>query len=182
MEGNLSGFTDAELLRQIRAGDAAALDALLSRHYQTVYSFAYKMSGNAADAADICQEALLKAARAMNNFKGQSKFTTWLYRITVNTSTDWFKRCQRQQQLRDKYAKEMNGEQPDQGSELNREILESLSKLSVKERQAVVLTVYDELTHAEAAEALGCAESTISWRMLTAKKKLRRHFERLGAL
>ena len=82
-------MTDDALIRAAQAGDADAFEALLEAHYDTLYRFAYKWSGNKADAEDITQQACLKLARALSSYRFQSAFTSWLYRVVVNCAKDW---------------------------------------------------------------------------------------------
>ena len=171
----LSSLSDSDLLERVRAGDAAALETLLSRHYKLVFGVAYRFTASQADAEDITQEVLVRVARSIRGFEGKSKFTTWLYRITANAACDWGKRKARESKVRTAASEEHELNQGvNISQDLSKAIEAALVKLSDKEREAVILTIYEGLTHAEAAEAAGCAETTISWRVFTAKRKLKR--------
>jgi len=87
-------LSDDELVRQAKAGDLTAFDALVARHYEQVFALAFHLLGNADDAADATQEAFLKAFERLSQFRGDAAFSTWLYRITVNVCHDWHRRRQ----------------------------------------------------------------------------------------
>ena len=77
-------ISDEELVFQARDGNAKAFDQLVARHQERVFALAYRMLGNAEDAADIQQEAFVHAWTKLRSFRGEAAFTTWLYRVTVN--------------------------------------------------------------------------------------------------
>jgi RNA polymerase sigma-70 factor, ECF subfamily len=167
---------DARLIARAQSGDTAAFNALLEKHYRTVYSFAYKLSGNALEAEDITQDALLRVARSIKQFQSRSKFTTWLYRIVLNASYDMMNKKKEQRMACENYRDQLE-DIIRSTRKISEEILAGLAQLTRPEREALVLTVYEDMTHAQAAEVLGCAETTISWRMFRARKKLRKYFE-----
>lgn len=90
VRGNVShaAASDPELIRLARAGDREALDALIQRHYRTVYNLALRLSGNYDDAQDIVSEAFIRVHNALPAFRGDSNFSTWLYRIVKNVFLD----------------------------------------------------------------------------------------------
>lgn len=79
---------DAELVRRARAGDHAAMEALVQRHYRSVYNLAYRLSNDYDNAQDIVSEAFIRVHNALPNFRGDAHFTTWLYRIVKNVFLD----------------------------------------------------------------------------------------------
>ena len=100
--------TDEELVAQAAAGNAGAFDQLVGRWERQIYFLAYRMLGREEDARDVTQEAFLRAFRGLKGFKGQSKFSSWLYRIALNLCRDWLRREQRGSTM-----------QPSAGFELN---------------------------------------------------------------
>ncbi|WP_405377867.1 RNA polymerase sigma factor [Nonlabens sp. Asnod3-A02] len=84
LSGNYSDYTDTQLVELSIDGDKKALQGLIIRHQMFVYNLALKMAGNTQDAEDLTQEVFIKVITVLSQFKGKSKFTTWLYRITVN--------------------------------------------------------------------------------------------------
>ena len=80
---------DEELVLQCQKGEAAAFETLIRNHQRMVHSLTYRMTGSAADAEDLAQETFLRAYEQIGSFRGASKFSTWLYRIAVNTCLNW---------------------------------------------------------------------------------------------
>ena len=76
--------SEAELIRRCQAGDTASFDVLVRQHYQLAYNIAYRMLGDADSAADATQAAFVRAFRALDNFRAQASFSTWLHRLAVN--------------------------------------------------------------------------------------------------
>ena len=160
------------LIAQSRKGDLDAFAALICLHQPMIYSLAYRMSGSDADAQDLAQETFIRAFHGLNSYRGSAKFSSWLYRIALNLCLRWKKHEQRREWMNDEWARrEVRAEASDPASE---RVREALAALSPKQRAAVVLTVYDGLTHAEAAGLLGCRESTLSWRLFAARTRLAR--------
>src|ERR687884_85715 len=89
-------WTDEELVARSRGGDVESFNQLILRWERPIYALAYRVIGREEDARDVCQEAFLRAFRALKGFKGQAKFSSWLYRITLNLCRDWIRRERRQ--------------------------------------------------------------------------------------
>jgi RNA polymerase sigma-70 factor (ECF subfamily) len=83
----LGQFEMGTLVAEARDGDRSAFDALVRRTWADTYSLAFRLTGNAEDARDVCQEAYLRAYRGLRRFRGDARFTTWLYRITANCAS-----------------------------------------------------------------------------------------------
>ena len=79
-------ISNSELVRKSQLGDKAAFEQLVIRHQDLVFSLAYKLTGNREMANDVAQEAFIRAWKAIEKFRGDSTFSTWIYRITVNTA------------------------------------------------------------------------------------------------
>ena len=175
---------DAEeaLVRQSQSGDPAAFELLIVRHQRMIYSLTYRMTGCEADAEDLAQETFIRAYRNIGSYRGASKFSTWLYRIAVNLCLTWRQRETQRVEVHQKWAESaetsaLSGEPPRIGSGPGASVQAALLKLPAKQRAAITLTVYDGLTHAEAAKLLGCSETTVSWRIFIARRKLKRWLE-----
>ena len=174
---SLMADADADLVLQSQNGDPAAFETLIRNHQHMVHSLTYRMTGSLADAEDLAQETFIRAYEQIGDFRGASKFSTWLYRIAVNTCLNWRQSEARRFQLQAGCAGEISewhaggGNSP--GDQAN-EIQGALLKLPAKQRAAIVLTIYDGLNHAEAARVLNCSETTVSWRVFAAKRKLKR--------
>lgn len=157
-------------------GDLQAFEELVRRHQRMIHALAYRMTGSMADAEDLAQETFLRAYRQIGGFRGDAKFSSWLYRIGVNTCLNWKRSQQRRDRLHQEWASQPRDD-ADPGDELSARIQEALLALPPNQRAAVVLTAYEGLNHAEAARALGCSETTVSWRVHMARKKLKRRLQ-----
>jgi RNA polymerase sigma-70 factor (ECF subfamily) len=166
---------DLELVLQSQRADPAAFEALVRRHQRMVHALTYRMTGSLADAEDLAQETFLRAYGQIGSFRSNARFSTWLYRIAVNACLNWKQSEARRFRREAQAAAEFSESGANPGlSEAASEVQAALLKLPPKQRAAIVLTVYDGLNHAEAATALGCSESTVSWRIFTAKRRLKR--------
>lgn len=163
---------EKDLIRLSCQGDAGAFRALLDMHYRTVYKMAFHLCGHKEDAEDITQMACLKISQNIMGYKGESKFTTWIYTIVLNTFRDWTDNRgntgKGKMVLQDTLPASDN---PETSAHVNAQ-LRKLSALPKDERETVVLVFAHGLSHKEAAEVLGCAESTVSWRVHEVRKKL----------
>ena len=170
MDDELLAANETDWVRRAREGDGEAFEALFNAYYAMTFSLAYTMCGSHHDAEEIAQEAFIKAARAFPRFRGDSRVKTWLYRIAMNTATDFLRRRRSEVELEPNMAVA--------GREAKHPMAEALwaalEKLSQPQRKAIVLTYFEGMNHAEAAEVLECAETTVSWRVFTAKRKLKK--------
>ncbi len=138
-----------------------------------IHSLCYRMSGSLADAEDLAQETFIHAYQHLGSFRAEARFSSWLYRIAINLCLNWQKRRARLDRLHKEWA-EQDVDQTHEDAAQSQCIQEALLQLPAKQRAAVILTIYDGLTHAEAAAALGCSETTVSWRLFAARRKLKR--------
>src|ERR1700745_3991114 len=88
-------WTDEELVARSISGDADSFNELILRWERPIYTLAYRTIGREEDARDVCQETFLRAFRALPAFRGQAKFSSWLYRIALNLCRDWIRRARR---------------------------------------------------------------------------------------
>lgn len=175
MDESLYGLDDPELIAQALHGQEQAFAILIERHYDMIYTVAYKWCGTQADAEDIAQDVCIKLAESLPQFDGRSRFTTWLYRVIINTAKDMFRRRSRRSANTDAFADDPASHDspvtPEQ--ELRaRQLHNAIHQLPDKLRDAVLLVCSEGLSHAEAGAVLQCAETTISWRIHQARKKL----------
>jgi RNA polymerase sigma-70 factor (ECF subfamily) len=176
---------DETLVMRTRQGDPAAFEALIRQHQRMIYSLTYRMTGSAADAEDLTQETFLRAWRQIGSYRAAAKFSTWLYRIAINACLNWRERETLRVEVQAGWAEtngapELGGQSVPARNEAGRGVHDALLKLPAKQRAAVMLVFYDGLNHAEAAEVLGCSETTVSWRLFIARKKLRRWLAAAG--
>ncbi len=162
-----------------REGDHEAFGALVRRYQRMIHALTFRMTGSSSDAEDLAQETFIAAFHELGGFKGDARFSSWLYRIGTNRCLNWLKRSERRIRVNESWAKEIaNNAAPNDGSEaISRQVQNALMKLDAKQRAAVVLTTFDNMSHAEAAAVLGCSETTVSWRVFAARRKLKRWLE-----
>ncbi len=155
-------------------GDTAAFTQLFRRYYSMIHAYAYRFTLSSFDAEDIAQETFVKAARSLPAFRGESSFKSWLYRIAINTSRDWGRLKAKRTRLDEALKSAGIDEAPPAANEgANDCVTAALAALPEEQRRAVILVYYDGMNHAEAARLLDCAETTLSWRIFKAKRKLK---------
>jgi RNA polymerase sigma-70 factor (ECF subfamily) len=178
--------SDLTVVRRVQAGDLAAFDSLILKYRERVFGVVYNMTSNREDAADLTQDAFIKAFQSIHRFAGQSSFFTWLYRIAVNSTLSHLRKAK----LRTFFSFEKINEE-DKNTELlalltdktgaDRELFvkelqeklnEAMQKLSIKHRTVVTLFEIDGLSHEEIAEVMDCSVGTVRSRLHYAKQLL----------
>ena len=174
--GERAGEPDGNLVAAAAAGDRAALEALLRRHYDRIHGLAWRLTGSRADAEDIAQEVCCALVEKIGSYRGEAKFTTWLTGITFNAARDFRRRRRSLAGLTEKLAVLAGlAEVPDGRDAYDAVWLKSaVARLKPALRDTVVLIAGEQLTHAEAAEVLGIAEATVAWRMHEVRRLLSR--------
>lgn len=165
---------DRDLVDRAAGGDRHAFESLLRQHYDRIHRIAWRLTGSGSHAEDIAQDVCCTLVEKIGSFKGESKFTTWLTGIVVNACRDHRRRGLTLTRLRERLSVLAGlAPRPDGRDAYRRSWLASeLARLDPLLRDTVVLVVGEDLTHAEAARALGVAESTVSWRMHEARRQL----------
>jgi RNA polymerase sigma factor (sigma-70 family) len=158
---------DVNLVAAAVAGDRDAFGALLRRHYDRIHGLAWQLTGSRADADDIAQDVCCALVERIASFRGEAKFTTWLCGIVVNACRDLRRRRRSFSGFTERLAVLTGLMQGPDGRDLHDAIWvrSAIARLKPAYRDAAVLVAGQQLTHGEAAEILGVAESTISWRM-----------------
>lgn len=174
----MENMTDMELIAQALDGDRGSFAALVDRHYLTVYRYAFRWCRSREDAEDIAQEVFIKLAAKLHQFDNRSRFTSWLYRITANCAKDMARKSSRWTtgRMQDPPDDEITAS-PNPGPENNvlaRSILAAIEQLPVKQKEAMLLVYAEGMNHREASRVIGCAESTVSWRVFQAKRQLKK--------
>ncbi|MGN6555169.1 MAG: RNA polymerase sigma factor [Verrucomicrobiota bacterium] len=163
---------DRNRIAQRQNDEAEAFEDLVREHQRLIHALCYRMTGSLADAEDLAQETFIHAYQRLEGFRAEARLSSWLYRIAVNQCLNWQKRKQRQDRLHQTWSElDRNGDSAP--GDWTKEIQEALLKLHPKQRAAVILTTYEGLNHAEAAQALNCSETTVSWRLFAARRKLK---------
>lgn len=165
-----------ELITRAQNGDASAFAELANLYYGIMFKMAFKWCGRRELAEDITQESCIKLARFIGNFKGQSRFTSWLYMLVINTGRDLIKSSNRHPDNPDALEFVPSASNNGEDDLYAKEILAAIAQLPQGEREALMLVLHDGYTHAQAGDILGVKEGTISWRISEAKKKLNDRF------
>jgi RNA polymerase sigma-70 factor (ECF subfamily) len=177
--------TDEELVARSIGGDADSFNQLVLRWERPIYALAYRTIGREEDARDVCQETFLRAFRALPGFRGQAKFSSWIYRIALNLCRDWIRRERRTglvQPPEDVDLMELAAAaEPSESIEdlvarkdQIRAVERVMALLPEEQRTAIVLKEYHGLTFQEIADVLGCPLSTVKTRLYQGLSVLRR--------
>jgi len=178
---SVAGTTDAELVARSLAGDSAAFDTLVERHRRNVYHVCYRFVGNHEDASDLTQDVFLRAFRALRRFKGQSSVGTWLYRIAVNVSLNRVSvKTPPSEPIDARQHIDTRGDAP--GEQLLRDeqaarVRAALAKLPRKQRAAVILRMYHEMSHQEIADTVGSTVGAVKANVFHGLKNLKKLLE-----
>jgi RNA polymerase sigma-70 factor, ECF subfamily len=183
--------TDEELVARSMGGDLDSFNQLVLRWERPIYALAYRVIGREDDARDVCQETFLRAFRALGGFKGQAKFSSWLYRITLNLCRDWIRRQRRQPvaqapegvDLLDLATETTPAESIEDlvaRRELSLAVQRAMAVLPEEQRTAIILKEYHGLTFQEIADLLDCPLSTVKTRLYQGLTVLRRQLAGAG--
>lgn len=162
------------LIRRAQEGHSTSFAELLDLHYDTIHRFAWKWCGHRTDAEDIAQQACMKLAQNLAQYRFQAAFTSWLYRLVINCAQDW-QRAQKRHHHSELTDLEpaADSSQAEDAVHLD-QLLEQLDALGAGMRETALLVHAEGLSHAEAGAVLGVSESTISWRIHTMRKHMNR--------
>jgi len=174
-----SAGSDEQLVSDFQqTGDRACLEALIKQHIGKVRAMIYPMVLNHADADDLTQEVFIRVVRAIGGFRSTARFSTWLYRIAMNTATDFLRKKQRRPLTEDDLSTLVDQKALPPGQLTDREadiqITAALALLRPCLRAALTLTAIHGLEPAEAARIEGCATATMYWRIHQARRLLQK--------
>jgi len=181
-------WTDEELVARSRSGDLESFNQLILRWERPIYALAYRVIGQEEDARDVAQETFLRAFRALPGFKGEAKFSSWIYRIALNLCRDWIRRKRRtpvSQLPEDVDLDDLVAERGPTESvedlvarrELSAVVEEAMAILPEEQRTAVILKEYHGMTFQEIAELQGVPLSTVKTRLYQGLSVLRKHLQ-----
>lgn len=177
---------DAKLVARVQAGDKAAFDLLVLKYQRKILRLLSRMLRDQSEIEDVMQEAFIKAYRALPQFRGDSAFYTWLYRIAINTARNWMASQSRRPSSPSLHQSE-EGETFDEIDNLtdnntpesllaSREIAESVNDsiqaLPAELRTAIVLREIEGLSYEEIAQAMGCPIGTVRSRIFRAREAI----------
>ena len=178
-------WTDEELVAKSVGGDAESFNELILRWERPIYALAYRTIGREEEARDVCQETFLRAFRALPGFRGQAKFSSWLYRIALNLCRDWMRRERRVPTVQAPEGVDLldlaAAAEPSDSIEdlvartdLARVVERVMARLPEEQRTAIVLKEFHGLTFREIADLVGCPLSTVKTRLYQGLSVLRR--------
>ncbi len=161
-------------MQAAHSGDRAALDTLLRRHYDRLYALCRRMTGDDADAADACQEALMAIVRGLPGFDGRSAFGTWAYRVTTNSCLDELRRRRRRPEpgLPESSAEVPSRLDAMESSTARMDLDRALQSLPADYRAVVVLRDVCGLSYDEIAQALDIPAGTVRSRISRGRSAL----------
>jgi RNA polymerase sigma-70 factor (ECF subfamily) len=182
--------SDEELVARATAGDLESFNQLVRRWERPIFALAYRTLGREEDARDVVQDAFLRAYRGLPRFKGEAKFSSWLYRITLNLCRDWIRRERRAPIVQPPAGVDPNAFADEQVSpttsveelvgrrQMSEAVAQAMAELPEDQRTAILMKEYHGLTFQEIADTLECPLSTVKTRLYQGLSVLRRRLER----
>jgi RNA polymerase sigma-70 factor (ECF subfamily) len=172
--GSGQGKIDGELVAAAAGGDRHAFSALLERHYGSIHRLAWQITGSRADADDIAQDVCCTLVSRIGDFRGEARFSTWLYAIVIHQCRAHHRRRSAIRRLAQGLETLVRSSAGSDGRDAYDAawLKSAIARLKPELRETLALVVGEQLTHREAAEVLGVAEKTISWRMHAARRLL----------
>jgi RNA polymerase sigma-70 factor (ECF subfamily) len=177
---------DKFLVERFKQGDNRAFDELVRKYQKKIYNLAYHFTHNADDALELSQEIFLRAFKSLLNFKGESNFYTWLYRIAQNLGIDYTRSKKRRLKTvaltEDIYSKKYvlsnvafaSPSKLAEAKELKNEIEKAVDMLPPREKSAFILKYYEGLDLKSIAEILGCRVGTVKAHLSHGRSKLKK--------
>jgi RNA polymerase sigma-70 factor (ECF subfamily) len=173
---------DERAVRAILSGDTEAFDALARAYRGRLLGLCFRYTGNREDADDVAQDALLRAYRGLAGFRGDASFRTWLYRIAVNACLNWTA-ARRWRAAPAEELEAIPDPSPTPAERLARReeegwVRRAVAGLPERQRITLLLRVYEDLSHKEIAEVMGCSVGTVKANFFFALKNLRKRLEK----
>lgn len=180
----MTEVSEKKIIEKVLGGDANAFEELVLKYEKTVYNLALRMVGDRDDASDMTQEAFIKAYGSLSSFRGDSKFSVWIYRITTNVCLDFLRSKSRKQQVSLTVSDDDEDAQldiPDPKADPEQQLMQKISMQSVeeglktlpdKQRQILVMRELGGMSYAEIGAALSLEEGTVKSRIFRARKRL----------
>ena len=177
--------TDEDLVARSKTGDTDSFNQLVKRWERPIFALAYRTLGREQDARDVTQETFLRAFRALGGFKGDAKFSSWLYRIALNLCRDWMRKDRRTPVVAVPEGVEMEQLAAEGGpsetvedlaarAELSGIVRTAMEKLPAEQRESIILKEYHGLTFQEIADLMKCPLSTVKTRVYQGLSTLRK--------
>jgi RNA polymerase sigma-70 factor (ECF subfamily) len=183
MKGAMSegdAMVDAELVLKFKGGEESAFEALVRKYMKEAYGFCLRLTHDAQEAEELSQLGFVSAYRALRNFRGESSFKSWLYRIFINQYRDHLRRARREEVhragVREGSLRRL--EVPPEETSLHASELEEMVKSKVeglpeRQREVLVLHLYQGLSYTDISAALGCSYDDVKMNLSLARKRLK---------
>jgi len=172
-----------ELICRVRDGDPSAMDEIVDEYKSPLFAFILRMTGNHAAAEDVFQETWLRVVRYIDAFRGDSKFSTWLFQIALNLCRDAERKKRKwKHEPIDDHIQTLSVEPDIDPVQMMRarQVRKMVSELPVKMREVIVLRYYHDMSDREIAGIIGCPEGTVKSRFYKASEILRKKWEWLN--
>lgn len=192
VEWGVTAVDENKLVNKAVKGDNSAFEALMEKHMGIIYNIALRMTANQDDAEDMTQEIMIKIFRSLGSFKGNSKFSTWIYRVAVNTCLDELKKKKNKKHL--SLDAEISGDDGEnqieikddspspeklaEQNELRDMVAAAVKLLSDEHRAIIVLRDIRGMSYSEIAGILGCSDGTVKSRISRARAQLKMILEK----
>ncbi len=176
---------DQLLVERVQKGDKKAFDLLISKYQHRIVSLVARYVSDQTEALDVAQEAFIKAYKAIDRFRGDSAFYTWLYRIAINTAKNWLVARKRRPPINDIDAADaeqydMDSRLKEQGTpenelmreEIRRTVYETISELPDDLRTAIMLREMEGMSYEEIAVTMDCPIGTVRSRIFRAREAI----------
>jgi RNA polymerase sigma-70 factor (ECF subfamily) len=172
--------SDEELMLALQRDEIDAFDALFRRHYERVRAMCARVTNSPSAGDDLAQETFLRVLRHRATFRGDARFSTWLYRIAHNLCLELAARHARDRKIAERWRAEVEPSLTPQHSDEAEQISAALASLAPDQREILVLCRYDDLPFAEIGEILGCTAGAARVRAHRALVALREAYNALG--
>jgi RNA polymerase sigma-70 factor (ECF subfamily) len=184
--GDGDGMSSRGLVEKAAGGCRESFAALLEAYYDRIHRLAWRFCGSQTLAEDIAQDVCVKLATAIRGYRGEAAFSTWVWRITYTAAVDRMRNCRNMESVEPSALEALADAGQDacarspEDSVMSADLWLAVRRLPPQQRDAVLLVYGEDMSHAEAAEIMGCQEKTVSWHLHEAKKRLRAILEAVG--
>lgn len=184
---------EEKIVRQLQSGDFSNYDKIVNSYKNRIFGMAYKFTNDYDETQDLAQEVFLKVYRQIKNFRGDSKLSTWIYRISVNTCLDWKKKKNRLKSIN--FSSMVNEENKDQTIDIKdesmlpdevilkgedqKQVHKLIYELSDKYKTVLIMYHFNEMSYSDIATALNIPQRTVETRLYRARRMLKDKISKL---